>query len=1834
MSQRPAPPQLPYWSQVLRALREARGISREAWADLLGYGCSTVKRWESGSAVPGAAAEAALVALCRDRGLFRAYDHGVLQGVTLTPASLADLLLLARMASTGTHHDAPNESAAPPAGSLPLDVTELLGREAEVATVHALLGTHRLVTITGQGGVGKTRLALAVARRLLPDFPDGLFFVDLAPLTDPALVPSAVAHVVGVLEQGRVPVQEQVLGWVRSRRVVLVLDNLEHLPAAAPFIAALLQATPGVVLVTSRAPLRIRGEQEFTLGPLPVPEPRPGLAAAVTAEPAFALFAARARGVRPDFLVTEENAGAISAICARLDGLPLAIELAAARMRVESPAAVLAQLDRPLSVLTDGFRDAPARQQSLRATIAWSYNALAPDLRRQFRRLAVFAGGWSRDAAGHVVSDVGDDAGAALTELVSASLVTASMNPSGETRFGMHAAIRAFASERLAAEDDDAAVRHRHSAYYAALAAHTDSELDGPAAAAWQACLDEVSDNLRAALAWYLQSKGERTLGLQLAGDLGRYWLRGGALTEGRSWLARCLAEAPPERVVPAYARALVRDGLLAQAQGDMAEARLRFDAVVALLRDGGDGHELATALRGLAHVLLLQGAVGEARAPAEESVRLERAVGNERGLAESLFLLSGVCAWEHDYPLWEAVNTECLAVARRAGNTRAAAWALNARGERLRATGDISAAAALYEEALRTHQGDLWLTVVLQINLAAALLSVGSPERAAELLGAGLQLCVTHGLWQVGAFLVVIGELAVSLGETVQGTRLLAAGRAQLEQRGIVQEPLDRREFECAQDEARARLGDDAFDNAWAQGSALSEQTAIALGTSVAAAYTGVPKRGRGAQTVESLRQAAPFVGREQELATLLRRLEDIGSGEGGVVVISGEPGIGKTRLLREVSEHAEARGVLVLVGHAYEMDGLPPYLPFREALGDYIRRYGLTALREHLGAGIAQLTALLPELQGRMADRALAGGNATDYARYALFEAVADCLCTIAQAAQGGLLLVLEDLHWADAASLLLVQYLAHRLAGVPLLLAISARASALDQTAPLQETLAALSREASTARLRLTALGEADAARLIAGIGRIVPAPAVANALQRESAGNPFFLTELVRHLQSEGRDLADADAATTGWGIPDSVRDVIGRRLAQLSPETNRLLRATAVLGDGFSAAELGAMTATDSLSLLEGLDEALAAGLLHEDGDRYRFAHALVRQTLDATLRLPERQQLHLRAAEALIQAHAVNLDPYLSAVAGHYRRAEALADPTTVLAYIRRAAVAAEAVFAWETAADHLQAAVAIAESRTIADERHYGDLLLALGEVQRRAGNGHASQEAFRRAVSLARSLGDAEGLAHAALGLAGRWPDGYEAELESRTLLQETAANLAGEDSALRAMVLARLAVSAVNIGGALDAGQTAEELGHEAVAIAERSGDRDAQLYTLNVLHLLLWRAGTAQRRLAIANEILALAESHGDRDSALEGRHWRLIDLLELGQRDAFDRELAAYDRLTEEFRQPFHRWAALVTRATAALLDGRLAESERLAHEALRVVGDARGSLAAALHCQQVAQICVFQGRLDEAAARTERLEALGQRFDWQILAGLYSELGRTADAARVLATMPEPGPPNGVAQRAQACFVVGDRARAARLYAGLEAYPDLIMVGPFAASCGGPVAHALGLLATTLERWDAAEQHFALAVDLADRLRAPLQRAHSLRAHAEMLTRRCNSGDGERAHALFAQAAALYDNLGAAGSATSTRRLMTATSGAADGTAAARLPHPNGLSDREVEVLGLLVSGHSNRDIAERLVLSVRTVERHVDHIYQKLGVHGRGEARRYAVAHRVVRLD
>ena len=449
------------------------------------------------------------------------------------------------------HPDIPHDFALAPSPDRPVrhapsSLTPFLGRETEVARIADLLQQPgiRLLTLTGAGGIGKTRLALQVGERLASSFQDGVVFVDLAPLHDPSLVLPGIATALGLREVAGRSLAEIVAEFSRERQVLLLLDNFEHLLEAAPLVADLVAAAPEVkVLVTSRSRLRLRGEHEYLVPALRLPSAsqRHDLAA-LAANEAMALFVSRAQAVEHDFALTEENAPAILEICTRLDGLPLPIELAAARVRLLPPPALLQRLERRLPLLSGGPRDAPARQRTLRDAIQWSYDLLAPDEQRLFRQLGIFAGGWTIDAAA-AVSQCGGGVAVfdGLASLVDKSLVLRHDN-ADEPRFAILETIREFAVDRLWAEDDQgAAIAQAHAGYFLSLAEDAFAGLVGAEQQTWLARLDAEDANIRAALAWSVDH-GPAESAARSARALWRYWSARGRLVEGRTWLERVLA--------------------------------------------------------------------------------------------------------------------------------------------------------------------------------------------------------------------------------------------------------------------------------------------------------------------------------------------------------------------------------------------------------------------------------------------------------------------------------------------------------------------------------------------------------------------------------------------------------------------------------------------------------------------------------------------------------------------------------------------------------------------------------------------------------------------------------------------------------------------------------------------------------------------------------------------------------------------------------------------------------------------------------------------------------------------------------------------------------------------------------------------------------------------------------------------------------------------------------------------------------------------------------------------------------------------------------------------
>ena len=589
----------------------------------------------------------------------------------------------------------PQQDDAEAPHNLPAQLTSFVGRERELESVKTLLEGHRLVTLTGVGGCGKTRLALEAAAALPGEerVADGVCFVPLASVTQPSLVAPAVAGALGVKEAAGRSLVEALTAYLRDRRLLLVLDNFEQVAAAASLVTEVLAAAPQlIVLVTSRMALRCSGEHEYPVAPLAVPDPS-APAEGLAGYEAVRLFVERARAVQPDFEATGAAAQAVAEICRRLDGLPLAIELAAARVRLLGPQALLARLGRRLALLTAGPRDLPARQQTLRATLEWSHALLTAGEQVLFARLAVFAGGCTLEAAEAVCNADGDlpiDVLDGVESLVAKSLLR-EVGAGGEPRVGMLETVHEYAGERLAASGAAGALRRRHARYFLGLAEQAEPHLGGGDQAAWLKRLQADHDNLRAALGWSLA--GEPEVGLRLAGALWRFWEICGYFTEGRGWLEQALAGsggAPALR-----AKALTGASTMAFCQGD---------------------YQQATALHGQALLLF-------------------RRLGDARGVAFSLNNLGVQALHQGDLRRAARRYTKALALAREAGDRRLTGYALHNQGELARLAGDYGRAVSLAEESAALFQavGDQWAAAATRCTLGVAAQGQGDHGRAAR---------------------------------------------------------------------------------------------------------------------------------------------------------------------------------------------------------------------------------------------------------------------------------------------------------------------------------------------------------------------------------------------------------------------------------------------------------------------------------------------------------------------------------------------------------------------------------------------------------------------------------------------------------------------------------------------------------------------------------------------------------------------------------------------------------------------------------------------------------------------------------------------------------------------------------------------------------------------------------------------------------------------------------------------------------------------------------------------------------------------------------------------
>jgi predicted ATPase/DNA-binding winged helix-turn-helix (wHTH) protein len=770
----------------------------------------------------------------------------------------------------------PRQTLASRAHTLPGQLTSLIGREREGAAVVQLLRHTevRLLTLTGPGGVGKTRLGLQVATDLHQGFAHGVYFVPLATIRDPALVLSTMAQTLGVPEHVEQGPLDRLKAHVRDKQILLVLDNFEQVLAAALTLVELLTACPRLkLLVTSREVLRLSGEYEFSVPPLPVPDPRHLPPASTLPQyAAVALFLQRALAVKPDFAITPENTLAVAEICIRLDGLPLAIELAAARMKLFSPRALLARLARRLAWLNTGARDAPPRHQTLRHAIAWSYDLLEGYEQACFRRLAVFVGGCTLEAAAMVCQAVHDptagleaaledEAIEGLASLVDKSLLQPEEDRHGEPRFRMLETIREFGLECLVACGEAPAVQRAHAHYYLALAEAAEAQLSGPDQAMWLERLEAEHDNFRAALRWADES-GAVEEGLRLAGALCQFWLARSHLHEGREHLVRLVPLARSSTPTPARAKVLTGAGHLAHNQGDYTTARALFAESLTLWREIGNKRGMASALNDLGWMAWRQGDYAMAQALSAESLGLWQDLGERQGVATALTNLGWIAHHRGDYTAAWPLFAESLALRRVVEDKRGVAFALMGLGWARSRQGAYSDAAALLEEAIALFRnvGMKQLLAFASSLLAEVAYAQGENGRAAVLLADSVTLFrdigdkyglamalrilgtvaqtqgdLTHAtalheeslalrralgdLYGIAECLEGLAEVAVAQQHLHQAAQLLGAAAALRAELGAPLSPREQARIARHVSTVRAGLGDAAFGAAWAAG-------------------------------------------------------------------------------------------------------------------------------------------------------------------------------------------------------------------------------------------------------------------------------------------------------------------------------------------------------------------------------------------------------------------------------------------------------------------------------------------------------------------------------------------------------------------------------------------------------------------------------------------------------------------------------------------------------------------------------------------------------------------------------------------------------------------------------------------------------------------------------------------------------------------------------------------------------------------------------------------------------------------------------------------------------
>jgi len=889
-------------------------------------------------------------------------------------------------------------------------------------------------------------------------------------------------------------------------------------------------------------------------------------------------------------------------------------------------------------------------------------------------------------------------------------------------------------------------------------------------------------------------------------------------------------------------------------------------------------------------------------------------------------------------------------------------------------------------------------------------------------------------------------------------------------------------------------------------------------------------------------------FVGREREMDELRGGLDDALSGRGRLLLLMGEPGIGKTRMTEELSTWAKLRGAQVLLGRCYEGEGAPPYWPWVQVIRSYIHDRDADAITSVMGPGVVDIAQVVSEVRERIPNLAEPPQLDPEQARFRLFDSISMFLRSAAKAQP--LVVVLDDLHWADKPSLLLLQHLAREIRGTRLLIVATYRDVELRRQHPLAQALAELAREQISSRVVLRGITEQDVAHYIEMTAGAAAPGDLVRAVHRETEGNPFFVSEIVRLLASEGR-LEKPSSGSWSISIPQSVREVVGRRLDQLSESSNALLQIASVVGREFALGVVQAVSELDGVAITEAIDEAVAARVVSETPrslDRYAFSHALIRETLYEELPTTRRIGLHRKIGDVLEMLYQDAPDPHLAELAYHFLEASPGGDVDKAISYAERAAARAISQLAYEEATKHYRMALEALELAP-ADPALRCKLLLESGEANRRSGDIESARSCFFQAAEIAKSTGDGRALAEAAIGL--RAGASFGSVDDRRVVILEEALEAVGEgDPALRSRLLAELART-------LYFGPDAHRvraLADESVAAAELSDDHTALAEALSARAYVLWGSVSPQERIDAGDRIAELGRRASDMEVHLDGIMWRMIGLAELPDMKRAAVTVKEYSRIAEESRIPRYLLYSLSRQATLAAIEGKYADFDRLSLEAYEVGTRAQEPDAIQVYTGQSLLPAAQRGDRDKLTGYMATEVEIAKRHrgseEWFHVefAYVHMHLGEREEALREY----EAATANGLTavywQGIASSMMIAIIADVAAWLGRTELADQLAdLLAPFERRnivvggmvfCFGPGAYYLGRLAAATGRLDDAVAYYETAAEVDEQMGARPFLATTLVEHADVLLKRKKPGDSAGALRLLDRALELARELG------------------------------------------------------------------------------------------------